>query len=142
MRPSVARQVVREYVYVFGAVSPSDGRHDSLILPCANSEAMSLFLEEISQRYPKEYILMFMDQAGWHKSKALRIPVNIELAFFPPYSPELNPQEQIWDDLREKYFGNKLFKSLQAVIDSAVQGLQHLEASPPIVASLTRRSWH
>ena len=141
MRPHVARQVVREYVYVFGAVSPSDGRHDSLVLPWANSETMSLFLEEISQRYPKEHILMFMDQAGWHKGKALRIPVNIELAFLPPYSPELNPQEQIWDELREKYFGNKLFKSLQAVIDTAVQGLQHLEASPCTVASLTKRIW-
>jgi transposase len=102
---------------------------------------MSLFLEEISQRYPDEYILMFMDQAGWHKAKALRIPANIELAFLPPYSPELNPQEQIWDELREKFFGNKLFTSLQAVIDTAVRGLQHLEASPLTVASLTQRTW-
>jgi transposase len=141
MRPHVARQVVREYVYVFGAVSPYDGRHDSLVLPWANTEAMTLFLEEISQRYPDEYILMFMDQAGWHKAKALRIPTNMELAFLPPYSPELNPQEQIWDELREKYFGNKLFKSLQAVVDAAVQGLQHLESTPLTVARLTKRNW-
>jgi transposase len=142
MRPHAARQVVREYVYVFGAVSPRDGRHDSLVLPWANTEAMSLFLAEVSQRYPGEYILMFMDQAGWHKAKGLRIPPNMELAFLPPYSPELNPQEQIWDELREKYFGNKLFKSLQAVIDAVVQGLQHLEATPATVARLTKRTWH
>ena len=131
---------MREYVYVFGAVSPCDGRHDSLVLPLANTEAMSLFLEEVSSRYPDEYILMFMDQAGWHKSKSLRIPANIELAFLPPYSPELNPQEQVWDELREKYFGNKLFASLQAVIDAAVHGLQRLEASPLAISRLTRRS--
>jgi len=103
---------------------------------------MSIFLEELSQRYPNEYILMFMDQAGWHKAKGLRIPSNIELAFLPPYSPELNPQEQIWDELREKCFGNKLFNSLQAVIDAAVYGLQRLESSPVTVARLTKRTWH
>jgi transposase len=132
---------VREYVYVFGAVSPRDGRHDSLVLPWANAEAMSLFLEVVGHRYPDEHILMFMDQAGWHKGKALRIPANIELAFLPSYSPELNPQEQIWDELREKYFGNKLFKSIEAVVDAAVQGLQHLESSPLTVSRLTQRSW-
>jgi transposase len=141
LRPNVARHVVREYVYVFGAVSPSDGRHDSLVLPLANSETMSLFLDEVGRRYPGEYILMFMDQAGWHKAKGLRIPPNIELAFLPPYSPELNPQEQIWDELREKFFGNKLFKSLEAVVDTAVQGLQYLEALPLTVARLTQRKW-
>ena len=141
LRPCVASHIVREYVYVFGAVSPRDGRHESLVLPWANTEAMSLFLEEVGRRYPDEYILMFMDQAGWHKSKGLRIPANIELAFLPPYSPELNPQEQIWDVLREKFFGNKLFKSLDAVVDAAVKGLQHLEASPLTVAHLTKRAW-
>ena len=141
MRPYVARQIVREYVYVFGAVSPYDGQHASLVLPWANTETMSLFLEEVSRRYPDEYILMFMDQAGWHRAKNLRIPANIELAFLPPYSPELNPQEQIWDELREKHCGNKLFKSLEAVVDAVVEGLQHLEASPFTLTRLTQRSW-
>jgi transposase len=140
-RPTVLRQFVREHIYIFGAVSPCDGRHDSLILPWANSEAMSLFLGEVRHRYQDEFILMFMDRAGWHNSKSLRIPINMKLAFLPPYSPELNPQEQIWDELREKYFGNKLFENLEAVIDSAVQGLQCLENSPSTVAKLTKRNW-
>ncbi|MDR1396438.1 MAG: transposase [Desulfarculales bacterium] len=80
MRPIVAAQMVREYVYVFGAVCPQDGHHDSLVLPLANTEAMSVFLKEVGQRHPDEYIVMFMDQAGWHKAKGLRIPSNIELA--------------------------------------------------------------
>ena len=141
MRPEVASQIVREYVYVFGAVSPGDGKHDSLVLPWANTEAMSLFLREISRRYACEHIFMFMDQASWHKAKGLQIPLNIELAFLPPYSPELNPQEQIWDELREKFFGNKLFKSIKAVIDKAVEGLRSLEAMPLTIASLTKRTW-
>jgi len=100
----VGVQMVREYVYIFGAVSPLDGCHDSLVLPRADSEAMSIFLKEVSLRHQEEHIVMFMDQAGWHTSKTLTIPPNIELAFLPPYSPELNPQEQIWDELREKFF--------------------------------------
>ena len=141
VRPEVKTQMVREYVYVFGAVSPQDGRHDSLVLPNADTEAMSLFLEEIGNRYPNEHILMFMDQAGWHKSKALKIPANMELAFLPPYSPDLNPQEQVWDELREKFFSNRLFQSLRAVMDTAVQGLQYLESMPELIMRLTRRQW-
>jgi len=133
--------MVREYIYIFGAVSPCDGAHDSLILPWANTETMSIFLEEIHRRHPNEWILIFLDKAGWHKSKGLKIPPNIELAFLPPYSPELNPQEQIWDELREKYFGNKLFKSIGAVVDAAVEGLRDLENSPLKVTQLTQRDW-
>ena len=82
-----------------------------------------------------------MDQVGWHKAKALRIPENIELAFLPPYSPDLNPQEQIWDELREKFFGNKLFKNLKAVVDTAVTGLRFLEQAPNLIKNLTAREW-
>ena len=133
--------MVREYVYIFGAVSPLDGQHDSLVLPWANTEAMSFFLEEVSRRHSGEHILMFMDQAGWHRAKSLKIPNNMELAFLPPYSPDLNPQEQVWDEIREKHFGNRLFKSLQAVIDTATQGLRHLEKSPDAVKKLSQRQW-
>jgi len=141
MRPEVPSQIVREYVYVFGAVSPKDGRHDSLVLPYADTEAMMIFLKEISSRYPEEYILMFIDQASYHKSKGLKIPPNIELAYLPPRSPELNPQEQVWDELKEKFFGNKLFKSLETVIDRIVEGLRYLESSPLTLTNLTQRSW-
>ena len=141
IRPNVKTQMIREYAYVFGAVSPHDGQHDSLVLPWANTEAMSFFLEEVSRRHPGEYILMFMDQAGWHKANALKIPHNMEIAFLPPYSPDLNPQEQIWDELREKYFANRLFKTLQAVIDAAAAGLQAMEQNREKMKSLTQRQW-
>ena len=82
-----------------------------------------------------------MDQAGWHKSKSLRVPENIELAYLPPYSPELNPQEQIWDELREKFFANKLFKTLEAVMDAATKGLQAMERSPERLKNIAHRDW-
>jgi transposase len=71
----------------------------------------------------------------------LKIPENVELAFLPPYCPDLNPQEQLWDELREKFFGNKLFKTLQAVVDMAVQGLRKLEQTTDFIKGLTTRKW-
>jgi len=133
--------MIREYVYIFGAVSPLDGCHDSLVLPKADTETMSIFLSEVSSRHQNEYIVMFTDQAGWHTSKGLKIPWNRELAFLPPYSPELNPQEQIWDELREKFFANKVFKSLNAVMDNAVNALQALERLPDKIKSISGWDW-
>ena len=63
-RPVVPLQFVREYTYAYAAVSPCDGILDSLVLPDVNAESMSIFLSIVSERYPDELILMFMDQAG------------------------------------------------------------------------------
>ncbi|MDR2123454.1 MAG: transposase [Desulfovibrio sp.] len=82
-----------------------------------------------------------MDQAGWHRAEKLRSPHNMELVFLPPYSPDLNPQEQIWDELRERFFSSRLFKSLQAVIETAAGGLQQLESMPALIKSLSHRNW-
>jgi transposase len=65
----------------------------------------------------------------------------MELVFLPPYSPDLNPQEQICDELREKFLSNRLFKSLQAVIETAAGGLQQLESMPGLIKSLSHRNW-
>ena len=65
---------------------------------------VSIFLAEVSERHPEELILMFMGQAGWHKAKRLVIPNNIKLLNLPPYSPELNPAEHLWGEIRENGF--------------------------------------
>ena len=67
---------------------------------------MNVFLEELSQEYSEDYILLVADNASWHRSKGLVIPKNIEIYPLLPYTPELNPIEQIWDDVREKGFKN------------------------------------
>jgi hypothetical protein len=141
VRPRPPMQAVRQYVHAFGAVSPADGVHDSLVLPCADTWAMGRFLREASRRHPGEYILMFMDQASWHKSKGLKIPPDMELAYLPPYSPELNPEEHVWDELREKHFGNSQLKSIKAVVDRLAEGLRCLEASPQTLKNMTLWDW-
>ena len=59
-----------------------------------------------------QFILMAMDGAGWHRANALTVPKNMALIFLPPYSPELNPVEHIWDSIRENSFRNKVFNSI------------------------------
>ncbi len=141
IRPSVPSQIVREYTYAYVAVSPHDGTMDSLILPQVSEQAMSIFLREVSNRYPDEFILMVMDGAGWHKAKALSVPANMALSFLPPYSPELNPVEHVWEHIREDGFRNKAFNSIEAVEDQLMQSLEALEKDPALVASMTGFSW-
>jgi len=141
LRPLVKAMLTHEYTYAYGAVSPQDGRLDSLVLPHVNGECMHLFLTEIAQRYPTENLVMVLDGAGWHHSGAFELPANLRLLFLPPYSPELNPQEHIWDELREKFFHNRTFESLDALEDQLVSGLQTLEADLPRVRKIVAWDW-
>ncbi len=141
MRPEVPSQIVREYTYAYVAVSPHDGALDSLILPQVNEQAMSIFLEEVSNRHPDEFILMVMDGAGWHKARALKVPGNMALVFLPPYSPQLNPVEHIWESIRENWFRNEVFESIEGVEDQLEKALATLEGDPASVKSLTGFPW-
>lgn len=141
MRPVVGARLERKYLYAFAAVSPHDGVLDSLILPWVSTQTMSLFLAEVASRHPHEFILMVMDQAGWHLAQHLQVPPNMRLLFLPPYSPELNPAEHLWDALREDCFANLVFADLDAVDAALEQGLRNLESQPERVRSMTGFDW-
>jgi hypothetical protein len=141
IRPEVNTQIVREYEYAFAALSPHDGTLDTLVLPWANTEAMGIFLAEVSQRHPHEFILMVLDGAGWHRAKRLPVPANVRLIPLPPWSPPLNPVEHLWDEVREKWFSNRVFASMAALEAQLVAALTVLEDDPPRVASLTGFDW-
>lgn len=115
--PAVTQQLVREYTHAFSAVCPETGKVYSLIMPFANSEAMNTFIKELSGSQNDERIILCMDKAAWHRAKELTFPDNVIAWFLPPYSPELNPVELIWRELRAKYFNNKTFNSLKEVDD-------------------------
>jgi transposase len=141
MRPLVKAMLTREYTYAYGAVSPVDGAFDSLILPYANTECMPLFLDEIAERYPDENLIMVIDGAAWHKAKALQLPDNLKFHYLSPYSPELNPQEHLWDELREKFFHNQAFESMDTLEAHLVEGLLSLENDPQRVHSISAWNW-
>jgi transposase len=102
---------------------------------------MALLLAEVARRHPADFLAMVIDGAQWHTSPHLVVPDNRGLIRLPPYSPELNPTEQVWDELREKEFHNKVFASLDALERQLVSGLVSLERTPEKVISLTAWPW-
>ncbi len=119
------------------AVCPALGKMTSLILPWANTEMMSIFLNQVSADFSDYFILMLVDGAGWHTSGKLQVPENIRLIKQPSHSPELNPAEHIWEEVREKEFYNKAFQSLDEVENSLCLGLNKLNENPERLRSMT-----
>ena len=141
LRPICQAMLTHEYTYAYGAVDVRSGELDSLILPQVNTECMRIFLDEVPARHPDRHIVMVMDGAGWHRSDKLKAPANLSLLKLPPYAPELNPIEHVWDELREKFFHNRVFKSLDALEDQLSMALKHLEENPKTVASIVSWPW-
>lgn len=137
VRPHAPTQVVREYLYAYAAVAPALGQMVSLILPEVSTVMMNLFLEQVSQVFSTHFIVMQVDGAGWHRASDLVIPENIRFIPQTAYSPELNPVEHIWDELREKYFHNRCFSSLEQLSDTLCDGLNTLADDVARLRSLT-----
>jgi putative transposase len=141
VRPIVGKQIVREYTYAYGAFCPQDGASVHFVLPAMDGECMSFFLRHVRQEFPDDFILMVYDGAPCHSPGALDVPDNMMLENLPPYSPELNPSENIWDDMREKFFGNNVFESMSAVTDQLCIAMNHYADHPEIVRSITAFPW-
>lgn len=139
MRPSVPCHHIREYRYAYGAVEPKTGDSFFLVMPYCNTDCMNVFLRELSNTSPKDKILLVCDGASWHKSKTLEVPENINLIFIPPYTPEMNPIEQIWKEIRKLGFKNEVFKTLEKVIDRLCDTFRSL--SSDTIKSITGRDW-
>ena len=139
MRPSVPCHHIREYEYAFGAVEPVTGEHFFLVLPWCNTECMNVFLRELSKAYAEDRILLVCDGAGWHKSQGVKVPENITLLHIPPYTPEMNPIEQIWKQLRTMGFRNEIFKTLDHVVDRLCDTICRL--TNDMVRHITCRQW-
>jgi hypothetical protein len=141
MRLVVDARLERKYISAFSAVSPNDGVMDSLVLPWVNAQTMSLFLAEVAQRHANEFIVLVMDQAGWHLAGDLAVPAHTRLIYLPPYSPELNPAENLREAVREDCFANHAFADLDAVERALTNGLVALESSPVRTRSMTGFGW-
>ena len=139
IRPEVPCHHIREYRYAFGAVEPLTGEGFFLIMPYCNTVCMNVFLAELSKEYANDDIILVCDGASWHKSTAMVIPDNITIVNIPPYTPEMNPIEQIWRELRTKGFKNEVFQTLEKVVDRLCQTINNL--SSETISSITRRSW-
>ena len=74
---------------------------------------MNVFIEKLSEEYKDDIIILVCDGGSWHKSKGLNIPKNIVIMHIPAYTPEMNPIEQIWKQIRSMGLNNEIFKSLR-----------------------------
>ena len=139
IRPSVPCHHIREYRYVYGAVEPITGESCFLVMPYCNTNCMNIFLEHLSTTYPNDRIVLVCDGAAWHKAKSLKIPENIRLVFIPPYTPEMNPIEQIWKEIRKRSFKNEVFQTLNNVVQSLCSTINSISAQT--ITSITARNW-
>ena len=110
-----------------------------LIMPFRNTDCMNIFFKELSSTYPNDKIILVCDGAAWHKAKRLEIPTNIRLLFIPPYTPEMNPIEQIWKEIRKLGFKNEIFASLEKVVDRLCETISNLPKQT--ISSITGRQW-
>ena len=102
---------------------------------------MNIFLEELSLRHLDDYILLICDKAPCHREGVLTMPSNIKLLHLPPRCPEINPSENMWDEMREKFFTNLVFDSMDAVEDKLEEAMIYYDKNKDIVKSITGFSW-
>ena len=128
---------------LFGAVCPERGIGAGLVLPNADTYAMNLHLREISAHVaPGAHAILVLDGAGWHRSGGkLVVPDNISLLHLPPYSPELNPVENIWQFLRQNFLSNRVFDSYDAIVDACCDAWNALIAMPERIRSIASRDY-
>lgn len=140
-RPKILNGYERQFTYVYGAVSPLDGQLDWLLGKQMNTSQMQGFLNQVSVAHKSEFIIMILDGASSHKSKDLTVPENMHLIHLPAYSPELNPQEHVWDDLREKAFPNRVHHDMEQVVSGLNKELGALSANSERLRNLTAWPW-
>ena len=141
-RPSAPQDQRTASTYIFGAICPKDGKAAGLVLPRCNTEAMTLHLAEISARIaPGRHAALVVDQAGWHLSAELVVPANITVVPLPPKSPELNPQENVWQFMRDNWLSNRVFTSYDNIVDHCCFAWNKLVEQPWTIMSIGQRDW-
>jgi hypothetical protein len=120
--------------YLYGAVEPTTGDSFFLELPWLNTSAFQLWIDHFAEAFPQSFNILVLDNGAFHKAKAVQWPANVTPVFLPPYSPELNPIERLWRDLKDK-LADCTVQTLDAL--SAVSGLLLQSYSQTALQSLT-----
>lgn len=124
-RPPAVKQTQYDWLYVIGAICPETGQSVGLLSPHINTEIMNIFLEQFAREVdPDVHVVMIWDQAGFHCAKTLCVPRNVTILPLPPYSPELNPIENLWHYLRAHYWANREYADWNALRQAACEAWQ------------------
>ena len=136
-RPTAVKQTRYEWVYCYAAVEPATGESVALLAPNVDTGTMNAFLGMIAAALgPLEHAVLILDQAGWHRSKALEVPDNVTCLLLPPYSPELNPVENLWHYLRSHHLSNRAYDDYDHLIDAGGEAWRRL--TPEVIRSVCR----
>jgi transposase len=111
-------------------------------MPKANSEGMQQHLDVIAAAVASgKHAVLVVDRAAWHVTAKLRMPANLSILPLPPYSPELNPVEQIWQQLRQSDWANRCFKNYDDIVDVCCQASNRFANQPDSIRTLCSRQW-
>ena len=141
-RFTAIRQTKYDWLYVLAAACPQTGHAVGMLSPYINVEVINIFLAEFAKEIPEDvHVVMVWDQAGFHTGKELKVPENITIVQLPPYSPELNPMENLWHYLRSHYWSNRVFEDYDALVDAAEEAWQRSACNPNTIQSVCRASY-
>ena len=139
----MVRDVRHDSAYLFGAICPDRGVGAAIIMPTVNTAAMNEHLMEISSQVTQgAHAVLVLDGAGWHQTGGeLRVPDNITLLPLPPYAPELNPMENVWEYLRANKLCSRVWDSYEAIVDACKTAWDFLINDPGRIRSIGEREW-
>ena len=141
-RPRAPRDQRRIWAYILGAACPATREAVGVVLPFLNANSVSVHLDLIGRKVAEgAHAVLLLDGAGFHIAENLRIPANITLMKIPPYSPELNPMENVWEYLRGNKLSNTVFESYEEVVSRCCEAWNFFADDPERVASVTARAW-
>ncbi len=141
-RPRVVKQQQFISAYILGAVCPARDEGVGLVMPNANTESVQLHLEGIADQVPKgRHAVVVLDQAAWHTTEKLKVPKNISLLNLPPYSPELNPAERVWEEMRKDDLSNRCYEGYDNIVDVCCNAWNSLMGKVGKIRSLCYWDW-
>ena len=141
-RPRAPRDRRYDWAYIFGAACPARRTAAALVVPTADATVMALHLAEIARHVaPGAHAALVLDGAGYHVAKVLAVPDNVTLVPLPPYAPELNPMENVWEYLRANKLAITVFDDYDDIVDKACAAWRFFAHDPNRIASITTRSW-
>lgn len=136
-RPCVKSQADYENIHVIAAACPGTGQAEGMLSEKLNYHVMEGFLDQLSQRLTQDrHAVLVLDRASYHRAKSLIVPSNITLMLLPPYSPELNPMENLWHYLRSHYWSNQIYVNKMTLSEAAQKGFETVQLQPENIKSI------
>lgn len=140
-RPVVTRQIKYQWDYLYGALDVIGGQAHFCQIPSVNQGWDRLYLETLAATDVEVIHVVIRDQAGFHlRDGDARLPERVRIIDLPPYSPELNPCEQLWDIIKDE-IGNRVFATIAELRRATLPALQRYWDDPASVLRLIGRNW-